>query len=278
MARIRTVKPEFFRHEGLQDLEEKQPKLKPMLVFEGLWTVSDKNGIFEWRPRQLKLDILPFVTFNMEQTLSILSDSGYIIPFEHAGKQYGIIPTFKDHQRITGTEAKSSGKFPIPDEETLKKRQGNTKETPEQQQGRLEREREKEREKERERSIGVSDQDRLPPTPAPFIMIPLNDKTEYPIQQDHIDEWKALFPKVDVEQELRNIRAWNLSNEKLRKTRGGILQHITSWLTKEQNRGGNNGNGNGSRHPGSGTGKAHQKASGARSDEQPYPVDGTCTE
>ena len=79
MARIRSVKPEFFRHEGLQDLEVAHPGKYPMLVFEGLWCHCDSKGRFEWRPRQLKLDILPFLPFDMTATLAILEESGMAV-------------------------------------------------------------------------------------------------------------------------------------------------------------------------------------------------------
>ena len=74
MARIRTVKPDFFRDEDLQDLERANPGKYTMLVFEGLWGHCDKNGNFEWKPRTLKLDILPFLDFDMADTLEVLRD------------------------------------------------------------------------------------------------------------------------------------------------------------------------------------------------------------
>ena len=80
--------------------------------------------------------------------------------------------------------------------------------------------------------------------PMPFITLPLNDKTEYPIYYGMIEEWKNLFPKVDIEQELREIRAWNISHTTQRKTKTGIMKHITGWLAKEQDKGGRNGAGN----------------------------------
>lgn len=82
MARIRTVKPDFFRHELLQDLEDKYPLQRVMLVFEGLWTLCDKNGVFKDSARHIKLDILPFVKFDMETTLNILAEAGFIIRYE----------------------------------------------------------------------------------------------------------------------------------------------------------------------------------------------------
>lgn len=61
---------------------------------------------------------------------------------------------------------------------------------------------------------------------------------EAPVTQADVDEWQALFPALDVTQELRNIRAWNLANPSRRKTLEGYKKHIVTWLTKEQNKGG----------------------------------------
>ena len=144
MARIRTIKPEFFRHEGLQDLEVENPGKYPMLVFSGLWTISDKAGRFEWRPRQMKLDILPFIPFDMEETLNILMDAGFINKYEVDGKYYGIIPSFGTHQRIEGKESQAPARYPEPTE----KQQGSDREAPEKQQRSQEKEKEKEKEKE----------------------------------------------------------------------------------------------------------------------------------
>jgi len=149
MARIRTIKPEFFRHEGLQDLEINHAKEYPMLVFAGLWTLSDKEGRFEWRPRQIKLDVLPFLKFDMEQTLKLLADNGFIEQYEVDGKYYGLIPSFSEHQRITGKEAQSPERYPTPPE----KQKGNTGETPEQQPRSQEKEKEKEKEKENKTAL-----------------------------------------------------------------------------------------------------------------------------
>lgn len=112
MARIRTIKPEFFRHEGLQDLEAANPGAYTMLVFAGLWGHCDKAGTFEWKPRVLKLDILPFLSFDMAVTLNLLEEAGLLTRFEAEGKTYGNIPSFADHQRIGGKEAESPVKHP----------------------------------------------------------------------------------------------------------------------------------------------------------------------
>src|SRR6185437_7387710 len=114
-----TIKPTFFRHEGLQDLESANPGAYVMLVFAGLWGHCDKAGRFEWRPRQLKLDILPFLEFDIRNTLAILSTAGIIRRYAVNGKEYGIVPSFSEHQRIGGKEAQEDEKYPPPPENEL---------------------------------------------------------------------------------------------------------------------------------------------------------------
>lgn len=114
MPRIRTVKPDFFRHEQLQDLEAANPGQYPMLVFAGLWGHCDKAGRFEWKPRQLKLDILPFLNYEMAKTLTLLEAHQFVRRYTVDGKEYGCIPTFSEHQRINGKESQEPEKYPQP--------------------------------------------------------------------------------------------------------------------------------------------------------------------
>ena len=112
MARIRTVKPAFLRHEKLQDLEHENPGQYIMIVFMGLWMLSDSKGRFEYKPRSMKLDILPFLDYDMQKSLEVLEKNGFIRSYEVNGCRYGIVPTFRDHQRITGKELTEGEKFP----------------------------------------------------------------------------------------------------------------------------------------------------------------------
>jgi hypothetical protein len=116
MARIRTVKPEFFRHEKLQELGPLS-----MLIFSGLWTQCDKAGRFAWKPRQLKLDILPFIAFDMEKELDKLADHFFVIKYEVQEEFFGVIPTFGDHQRLSGKEAQEPARYPDPPPPKTKK-------------------------------------------------------------------------------------------------------------------------------------------------------------
>ena len=110
MGRIRTVKPELFKHEGLFEAEERY-QLPLRLVFIGLFTCCDREGRFRWQPRRLKLDILPYDQVDMPPVLDALAESGFIVAYQVKGIIYGYIPTWSKHQCINNKESKSQ----IPD-------------------------------------------------------------------------------------------------------------------------------------------------------------------
>lgn len=70
------------------------------------------------------------------------------------------------------------------------------------------------------------------------IELPLNDKSLYSITQTDINEWQELYPNVNILQELRKMKGWCDSNPAKRKTSRGIKRFITSWLAREQDKGG----------------------------------------
>ncbi len=69
-----------------------------------------------------------------------------------------------------------------------------------------------------------------------IVTIQLNTGQEYPIYQEDIEQYKALYPSVDIEQQLRSMKAWSLSNPTKRKTIKGIKRFINSWLAREQDK------------------------------------------
>lgn len=76
-----------------------------------------------------------------------------------------------------------------------------------------------------------------PPDNPVFITLPLNDGSEFSVTASMLVEYGSLYPSVDVRQELRNQRGWLLSEPRRRKTLRGIKKFITSWLSREQDRG-----------------------------------------
>ncbi len=75
----------------------------------------------------------------------------------------------------------------------------------------------------------------LPSSPPPAAVLPLVDGSDFPIARETVDELSGLYPAVDVDQQLRNMRGWLLTNPKNRKTKAGIMRFVNSWLSREQN-------------------------------------------
>ncbi len=102
MARIRSIKPEFFLHEGLADLSPLH-----RLFFVGLWTLADKAGRLEDRPKRIKAALLPWETCDVDSLLWDLADGRFIIRYEAGGKDCIAIPAFEKHQRAHPKETPS---------------------------------------------------------------------------------------------------------------------------------------------------------------------------
>lgn len=73
---------------------------------------------------------------------------------------------------------------------------------------------------------------------APVEALPLNDGSVWRPSLKLYEEYKRLYPSVNIDQEFRNMRGWCSSNPSRRKTKAGIKRFVTNWLSKEQNRGG----------------------------------------
>lgn len=106
MARIRTVKPEFFRHEGLYEAE-RSSGLPLRLAFAGLWCCADREGRFSWKPRTLKLDVLPHDDVDFSAILNALGSHGFVVRYETPEGSFGYIPSWRSHQVINLREAQS---------------------------------------------------------------------------------------------------------------------------------------------------------------------------
>ena len=114
--RIRTIKPEFFTHEGLFDAE-KQEKLPLRIAFVGLWCAADREGRFKWEPRRLGVQILPYDAVDFSRVLHALTTRGFVVRYASNGAEFGWIPGFNRHQVINNREADSQ--LPPVPQETL---------------------------------------------------------------------------------------------------------------------------------------------------------------
>ena len=119
MARIRSVKPEFFKHLELNELENEYRGQYVMMVYAGLWTQCDKNGVFFCNGKVLKNEILPYVDFDIEKTLSILEERQYFLKYKSNGRDYGFMPNFSKYQFCSSNERKQPSKYPGPPKEFI---------------------------------------------------------------------------------------------------------------------------------------------------------------
>lgn len=110
--RIRSIKPEFFRHFDLYEAE-RQSKLPLRVAFAGLWCCADREGRFEWRPHELKVLVLPHDKVDFARVLDALTTRGFVVRYEAEGRTYGLIPSFKRHQVINNRESASTLPVPI---------------------------------------------------------------------------------------------------------------------------------------------------------------------
>jgi hypothetical protein len=107
MGRIRTVKPDLFTHEDLFEAE-KESGLPLRVAFIGLFTCADREGRFKWRPRTLKLAVLPHDEVDFSRVLDALVTRGFLVKYASAtGEEIGLIPTFTKHQVINNRECAS---------------------------------------------------------------------------------------------------------------------------------------------------------------------------
>ena len=116
--RIRTIKPDFFKHDKISDL-------KPLtrLLFISLWCLADRRGRLEDRPKRIKVECLPYDDCDVDALLWELHNAGFIDRYEVDGVKVIGISSFEKHQRISGKEAESESEFPG-------KQQGSNREAP----------------------------------------------------------------------------------------------------------------------------------------------------
>ena len=94
---MRQIKPGFFRNEELFDLE-RETGLPIRVAYAGIWTVADKAGRFEWKPRTIKSDVLPFDDVDFSRVLDALTTRGFLVRYEVDGRSIGCISSWHKHQ------------------------------------------------------------------------------------------------------------------------------------------------------------------------------------
>lgn len=93
MARARNIKPGFFKNE---DLAECSPWAR--LCFAGLWTLADRDGRLEDRPKRIKGELFAFDSVEVEPLLAELERRSFLVRYRNEDGAFIQISKFSTHQ------------------------------------------------------------------------------------------------------------------------------------------------------------------------------------
>ena len=131
MARARTIKPGFFANDTLAEVH-------PLgrILFAGLWTIADRAGRLEDRPRRIKAAVLPYDDCDVDALLDELAERGFIRRYQHGGDRYIEVIQFTRHQNPHKNEGASTipepGDSPAPSGNAPEQHHTSTVQAPEQ--------------------------------------------------------------------------------------------------------------------------------------------------
>lgn len=221
MARTRLLKPGFFESEVLAELP-----FEGRLLFAGLWTLADREGRLEDRPKRIKGELFRFDgDVAVDDLLADLAVRGFIARYQVETVAVIQITKFLEHQNPHKNEPDS--KLPPMSEQlrevvTLRERAGTSRAV----------------------SNTVSDTDREsekdvssePPAAAlepPFLTFPcVGSAKAWALSVQQVAEWESAYPGTDVSAECRKAHAWIVATPGRRKTASGMPRFLVNWLNR----------------------------------------------
>ncbi len=169
MARSRNIKPSFFCNDILADTD---PLAR--LLFIGLWTIADREGRLEYRPKRIKAEILPYDDCDVENLVNQLVKGGFLHVYKAGQTEYIQVVNFSKHQNPHMKEQAST--IPAPDLHSS------------------------------------CHADSL--NPLIDSLNPHPQKKGYEFSEDVLNAWRAAYPRVDIDTEIAKAYAWEASNPK----------------------------------------------------------------
>lgn len=95
MARLRTVKPEFWTDERVGEVS-----VTARLLFIATWNFADDHGGLDRSSKQLKAQAFPYDNIDCEPLVQELLNARLLIEYEVGGKKYLHIKGFRTHQKV----------------------------------------------------------------------------------------------------------------------------------------------------------------------------------
>jgi hypothetical protein len=106
MARIRTIKPDFWTDEKIVELS---PWAR--LLFIGLWNFVDDDGRIEYSPKRIKMQIFPADPVDCSELIREIRGASLVTVYVVGGKEFLQVCNFSKHQKI---DKRSASKHPPP--------------------------------------------------------------------------------------------------------------------------------------------------------------------
>ena len=227
MARIRTIKPEYWKSE--------QPcscSRDARLLFLGMLNFVDCNGIFPASPFKIKNEVFPadndLDTTAVSKLIDELINANLIVEYSVNGESYWVIPTFKKHQIIH----KPKYQWPLPEgqSELSMEFHGIPPNSM------MEREREREGERENIYNLNYIRNSRVVADRRSEVQfkIPLKGRGHLSITKLEITHWQKIYKLINVQEVLNKIHEYYTAQPKKRRTLEEMQQRITSWLGEDQ--------------------------------------------
>jgi hypothetical protein len=229
MARIRTIKPEFFVSAQVADVS---PTCR--LLFVGMWLFCDDAGIHPASAKQLKMEVFPgddITIVDVRAMVDELIRVGLIVEYEaevnsHTQAYWKV--TGWHHQKIE----RPRYQYPEPDSTTRRRHVGDTSMTP--------------------RSLTVPEttvpettvpdattnvvacgEEASPPTTASEYGFPTTNGGTWYLSLRKLEQYRDTYGgRVNLDGELRKARQWLRDNASRRKTAGGMAAFLTRWLNR----------------------------------------------
>lgn len=219
MARIRSVKPEYF-----DDPDVGQLSAEAALAFVGLWTQADKRGRLPDDPRRLKVRIRPYSSADFGATLAELVEAGFLIRYQSSdGVKLLQVRSFEKHQKTHKLEPDSQ--YPAPsrlDTEATGKKPSDPPVScllslgPDLL----------------SREVGGEPSKPASPPVLEFAVTGNREQPVWSLTSEHLADLQRDYEHTDVLAECKKASAWVKANPGRRKTAKGMPAFLVSWLNK----------------------------------------------
>jgi hypothetical protein len=115
VARIRSIKPEYWKSEAIASLS-----MQTRLTFIALWSYVDDNGVGKDNDRLIAAEIYPLeddpraTLAHVHRSLDELAHAGRITRYTNDGRSYVHVTNWAEHQKI---DRPGKARYPQPDDE-----------------------------------------------------------------------------------------------------------------------------------------------------------------